>query len=58
MASRGQVTCEERSSGEHARDPGAVPPPGAFLGPAALIAAETPPQPEGTKEKDSTLGSL
>lgn len=37
-----KVTGEELSAGEHAHDPGAGPPPGAFPGPAALIAAENP----------------
>lgn len=46
MTSRSQVTCEELSAEEHALVPGAVPPPDAFLGPAALTAAERPPQPE------------
>lgn len=45
MTFRSQVTHEELSAGEHARDPGAVPPPHAFVRPAALTAARRPGQP-------------
>lgn len=45
MTWRSQVTHEELSAGEHALDPGAVPPPHAFPGLAALIAAGSPGQP-------------
>lgn len=56
MTLRSQVTHEELSAGEHAHDPGAVLPPHAFVGPAALTAARRPGQPESREEKDSTLG--
>lgn len=58
MSAIKQVTYEELSSGEHAHDPGAVLPPDASPGPAALIAAERPLQSERRKEKDSTPGAL
>lgn len=58
MTSRSQVTCEELSAGEHAHDPGAVPPSHAFPGPAALTAVGRPGQPEGREEKDSIPAAL
>ena len=56
MTFRSQVTHEELAAAEHARDPGAVPPPHAFVRPAALTAARRPGQPKSREERDSTLG--
>lgn len=58
MTLRSHVTHEELSAGEHAHDPVAVPPPHAFPGPAALIPAGRPGQPEGREGMDLISGSL